>query len=75
MNIVTHPQTSKPALGVSAMGVAVHRVLRCSAVLEEAFYRCLNGSANATDMQRLLDFRRDWAESEYGDEENTNKNR
>jgi hypothetical protein len=68
MNIVTHPQTSKPTWGVPAMGVAVHRVLGCSAVLEEAFYRCLNGSANATDMQLLLDFQPDWAQS---DQENT----
>jgi hypothetical protein len=50
------------------MGVAVHPVLGYSAVLEEAFYRCLNGSANATDMQLLLEFQRDWARS---DKENT----
>jgi hypothetical protein len=68
MNSVTHPQTSAPTLGVPAMGVAVHPVLRCSAILEEAFYRCLNGAANATDMQLLLDFQRDWAQS---DQENT----
>lgn len=53
------------------MGVAVHPVLGYSAVLEEAFYRCLNGSANATDMQLLLEFQRDWARSEHCDEENT----
>ena len=67
MNSVTHPQTSKPTLGVPAMGVAVHPVLGYS-VLEEAFYRCLNGCANATDMQLLLEFQRDWARS---DKENT----
>jgi hypothetical protein len=63
MNSVTHPQPSPPV-----MGVAVHPVLGYSAVLEEAFYRCLNGSANATDMQLLLEFQRDWARS---DKENT----
>ena len=72
MKTVTHTQNSKPTPGrVPVMGVAVHPVLGYSAVLEEAFYRCLNGSANATDMQLLLEFQRDWARSERGDEENT----
>jgi hypothetical protein len=72
MKTVTHPQTSKPTPGrVPVMGVAVHRVLGCSAVVKEALYRCLDGCANATDMQLLLEFQRDWARSEHRDEENT----
>ena len=53
------------------MGIAVHPVLGYSTVLEEAFYRCLNGCANATDMRLLLEFQRDWARSEHCDKENT----
>ena len=66
MKTVTPPQTSKLTPGrVPVMGVAVHPVLESSAVLEEAFYRCLNGSANATDMQLLREFQRDWVRSEH----------
>ena len=72
MKTVTHLQTSKPTPGrVPVMGIAVHPVLGYSAVLEEAFYRCLNGSADATDMQLLLEFQRDWARSEHCGKENT----
>ena len=66
MNSVIHPQASPPVMGAS-----VHPVLGYSTVLEEAFYRCLNGCANATDMRLLLEFQRDWARREHDDEENT----
>jgi hypothetical protein len=62
MEHVIHPQASP------VMGAAVHPVLRCGTVLEEAFYRCLNGCANATDMRLLLEFQRDWARSEHSNE-------
>ena len=72
MKTVTHLQTSKPTPGrVPVMGIAVHPVLGYSTVLEEAFYRCLNGCANATDMRLLLEFQRDWARSEHCGKENT----